>query len=103
MFVLVRGETVAWVAKENGREDIGKRTPGTVFGELGVISGRPRTSSVEVFSDTATVISIPCRAVDDLLSRDAMAVKGVLKRVTGYLIDNMSAAAGKPRQSLQTS
>lgn len=69
MFVLVRGETIAGVAGENGREIIGRGGAGTVFGELGVISGRPRSAFVEVTSEEASVIAIPCSAVDDLLAR----------------------------------
>lgn len=103
MFVLVRGETIAWIAGENGREIIGRGTEGTVFGELGVISGRPRSASVEVTSDAAAVVSIPRRAVDDLLGRDAKAVQGILKTVTGYLLDNMAAASAKAKRELQTS
>ncbi|WP_161914189.1 cyclic nucleotide-binding domain-containing protein [Methylosinus sp. C49] len=103
MFVLVRGETVAWVPEKNGREIIGRGSAGTVFGELGVISGRPRAASVEVTSDEATVVAIPRRAVDDLLGRDASAVQSILKTVTGYLLDNMAAASAKAKQELQTS
>ncbi|HEY8063911.1 MAG TPA: cyclic nucleotide-binding domain-containing protein [Methylosinus sp.] len=103
MFVLVRGETIAWVAGENGRDIIGCGSSGTVFGELGVISGRPRAASVEVTSDEATVIVIPRSAVDDLLGRDASAVQSILKTVTGYLLDNMAAASAKAKQELQTS
>lgn len=103
MFVLVRGETIAWVAGENGREIIGRGGAGTVFGELGVISGRPRSAFVEVASEEACVVAIPRSAVDDLLGRDASAVQSILKTVTGYLLDNMAAASAKAKQELQTS
>src|SRR3712207_8171147 len=47
MLVLVDGETLAWIAGENGRIELGRGHVGAVFGELGVITGRPRSASIE--------------------------------------------------------
>jgi hypothetical protein len=81
IFLLVSGETETWVAK------------GTVFGELGVITRRPRSASVEVSSDSASAVSIPKAIIDDLLERDLPATRGILKVVSGYLLNTISATA----------
>ena len=101
MFVLVRGETEAWVNRDHGRFVLGRGKPGTVFGELGVISRRPRSASIEVASSFATVVAIPRAAIDELLSRDLHAARGMLTVLSGYLLDTLSvsgvsAAAKQP-------
>ena len=77
MFVLVRGKTEAWVRGDGDRMVLGRANDGAVFGELGVITGRPRSASIEVASATATVIAIPGDALDELLGRDLHAARGI--------------------------
>jgi CRP-like cAMP-binding protein len=91
MFVLVRGNTEAWIDCDGGRVVLGRAKAGAVFGELGVITGRPRSASIEVESPTATVVVIPRDAVDDLLSRDLAATRRILDVVSGYLADTLSS------------
>ena len=99
MFVLVRGETEAWVQGEHGRVVFRRGKPGAVFGELGVITGRPRTASIEVMSPTAEVIAIPRDVVDDLLSRDLHAARAILGVVSSYLLSARPATVLPPRRA----
>jgi CRP-like cAMP-binding protein len=98
MFVLVRGETEAWAPGERGRNVIRRNKPGAVFGELGVVTGRPRTLSIEVVSPTAEVIAIPREVVDDLLSRDLHATRAILGVVSSYLLSTRPATVVPPRR-----
>ena len=91
LFVLVRGETEAWVAGDQGRIVFRRSRAGAVFGELGVITGRPRTATIEVVSGTAAAIAVPRDIIDDLLSRDLHAARGILTVVSGYLLDATDA------------
>lgn len=96
MFVLVRGETEAWIDGEHGRHVLGRSKPGDVFGELGVISGQPRTLSIEVVSPTAEVIAIPREVIDELVARDHHVTCGILAVVSGYLRNTIAAARQQP-------
>jgi CRP-like cAMP-binding protein len=101
MFVLVRGETVTWVDDGLERMVLGQSAAGAVFGELGVITGRPRSASIEVISPNATAVEIPRKVIDELLGRDLQAVRGILNVVSGYLLDNLSAkSARSPRHQV---
>ena len=105
MYVLVRGETEAWIEGAEGRRlALGHARPGAVFGELGVITGRPRSASIEVSSQSATVIAIPRDAVEGVLARDLQAALGVLKVVSGYLLDTLAATGAQaPHRQRETS
>jgi len=92
MFVLVTGETEAWIDGQHGRHVLGRGKPGAVFGELGVISGHPRAASIEVISPTAEVIAIPRRVIDELLGRDHHATRSILIVVSSYLGDTLAAS-----------
>ncbi len=100
MFVLVEGETVAFVNGADGRLVLGGARKGAVFGELGVITGRPRSASIEVASAEAIAISIPRDVIDDLLQRDLGATFGVLKVVSGYLQDTIASAGRAVARSM---
>jgi CRP-like cAMP-binding protein len=101
MFVLVTGETEAWIDGQHGRHVLGRGKPGAVFGELGVISGHPRAVSIEVISPSAEVIAIPRRVIDELLGRDHHATRSILTVVSSYLGDTLAAShqgsAGRER------
>lgn len=99
MFVLVRGETEAWIEGEQGRVVFRRGKPGAVFGELGVITGVPRTASIEVISPTAEVIAIPRDVVDDLLGRDLHAARAILGVVSSYLLTARPATVLPPRRT----
>jgi hypothetical protein len=88
-------EAEAWVRGDGGRMVLSRANDGAVFGELGVITGRPRSASIEVASATATVIAIPGDALDELLGRDLHAARGILTVVSGYLLDTLSTAAAR--------
>ena len=100
MFVLVRGETEAWVEGEQGRVVFRRGQPGAVFGEIGVITGSPRTASIEVVSPTAEVIAIPRQVIDDLLSRDLHAARAILSVVSNYLLSARPATVLSPRPAV---
>ncbi len=100
MFVLVRGETEAWVEGEHGRVVFRHGKPGAVFGEIGVITSSPRTASVEVVSPTAEVIAIPRQVIDDLLSRDLHATRAILSVVSNYLLSARPATVLPPRPAV---
>jgi hypothetical protein len=85
MFVLVRGETEAFVEGGGGRTLSGRAKPGTIFGELGVVTGRPRTATIEVASSTAEVIKVPREVINNLLDRDLYATRAVLSVVSSYV------------------
>jgi Cyclic nucleotide-binding domain/4Fe-4S binding domain len=99
MFVLVRGETEAWVEGDQGRVVFRRSRPGAVFGEIGVFTGVPRTASIEVVSPTAEVIAIPREVVDDLLSRDLHATRAILGVVSSYLLSTRPATVVPPRRA----
>ena len=100
MFVLVRGETEAWVEGEQGRVVFRRGKPGAVFGEIGVITASPRTASIEVVSPTAEVIAIPRHVIDDLLNRDLHAARAILKVVSSYLLSARPATVLPPRPAV---
>jgi hypothetical protein len=100
MFVLVRGETEAWVEGEHGRVVFRRGQPGAVFGEIGVITGAPRTASVEVVSPTAEVIAIPRDVIDNLLSSDLHAARAILNVVSNYLLSARPATVIPPRRTV---
>lgn len=93
IFLLMSGETETWVDGDGGRIVLGRGKKGAVFGELGVITRRPRSASVEVCSTSASAVSIPKAIIDDLLERDLPATRGVLKVVSGYLLNTIAATA----------
>jgi CRP-like cAMP-binding protein len=93
IFLLMSGETETWVDGDDGRVLLGRGAKGSVFGELGVITRRPRSASVEVCSASACAVSIPKAIIDDLLERDLPATRGILKVVSGYLLNTISATA----------
>jgi CRP-like cAMP-binding protein len=97
MFVLVRGETEAWAEGEHGRVVFRRGKPGAVFGEIGVITGHPRTASIEVVSPTAEVIAIPRDVIDELVSRDLHAARAILEVVSSYLLSARPATVIPPR------
>ncbi len=96
-FVLVRGETEAYVEGETGRTVFRRAQSGAVFGELGVITGRPRTASIEVVSTTAEVIEVPRDVIDNLLNRDLHATRAVLSVVSSYLLGPAPVPTEPPR------
>lgn len=100
MFVLVRGETEAWTPGGQGRVVLRRSKPGAVFGELGVVTGRPRTASIEVVSPMAEVITIPREVVDDLLSRDLHATRAILGVVSSYLLSTRPATVVPPPRAV---
>jgi hypothetical protein len=96
MFVLVRGETQAWAQGERGRIIFRRGKPGVVFGEIGIITGSPRTASVEVVTASAEVVAIPRKVIDDLLNRDLHATRAVLNVVSSYLLSAPPAPVPTP-------
>jgi Cyclic nucleotide-binding domain len=96
MFVLVRGETQAWAQGERGRIIFRREKPGVVFGEIGIITGSPRTASVEVVTASAEVVAIPRKVIDDLLNRDLHATRAVLNVVSSYLLSAPPAPVPTP-------
>jgi len=107
MFVLVRGETKAWIASDDQPIVLGRAKSGAVFGELGVITGRARSASIEVESPTATVVTIAREVIDELLSRNHEATRRILSVVSGYLADTLSSTGAlrvrRPRQLAEAS
>src|SRR5208337_1180836 len=85
MFVLLRGETEAFVERGGGRTLSGRAKPGAIFGELGVVTGRPRVATIEVASSTAEVIKVPREVINNLLNRDLHATRAVLSVVSSYV------------------
>jgi hypothetical protein len=93
MFVLVAGETRTWIETDGRQVTLGTGRPGAVFGELGVITGRPRSASVDASGDSpATVVAIPREVIEQLLSHDLTAARGILEVVSGYLLNTLAAA-----------
>ncbi len=98
LFVLVEGETDAWVESGGGRVVLGHGHKGSVFGELGVITRRARSTTIEVRSAAASAVIIPRDVVDDLLHRDLHATRALLKIVSGYLLDAIFTTAHQTPQ-----
>ena len=91
VFVVVAGETRTLIEAEGRKITIGVGRSGTVFGELGVITGRPRSASIEAAGQSpTTLVTIPREVIEQLLSHDLTAARGILDVVSGYLLDTMA-------------
>ncbi|MBV8912944.1 MAG: cyclic nucleotide-binding domain-containing protein [Acetobacteraceae bacterium] len=97
MFVLTAGEAEVHVAAGDELRVVRGLQQGAVFGELGVFTGRPRSATIAVTSATATALAIPRDVIEECLGHDAHALRGMLDRVSGYLLDTL-AAARTPRE-----
>jgi Cyclic nucleotide-binding domain len=98
MFVLVEGQTEAWVESDGRKVILGHGQKGSLFGELGVITRRARSTTVEVRSATASAVIVPRQIVDDLLHRDLHATRAILNVVSGYLLDTIFTTAHQTPQ-----
>jgi mannose-6-phosphate isomerase-like protein (cupin superfamily) len=91
VFVVMSGQTRTWIEVDGHEVTIGTGHAGTVFGELGVITGRPRSASIQATGDTpTTIVCIPRKVIEHLLSHDITATRGILDVVSGYLLDTMA-------------
>jgi CRP-like cAMP-binding protein len=67
-----------------------------VFGELGVITGRARSATVEVYADTAVVVAIPGEVIHELIGRDPQATRSILAVVSEYLFNTVEEVGIEP-------
>lgn len=102
MFVMTHGEVEVWVAMGGLRHVVGRLKSGAVFGELGVLTGRPRGASITVTSGMATVVAIPRDVIETCIGSDPHAVRGILTLVSGYLLDTLAerAVAEQPQAAM---
>jgi CRP-like cAMP-binding protein len=99
MFILLAGETRVFAETAGGRRLLRTGRSGAVFGELGVITGRARTATVEVSTEAAVVMAIPGEVIHELLGRDPQAARSILAVVSEYLFDTVEKAETEPEVS----
>jgi hypothetical protein len=102
IFVLTSGKTITWIDEAGERIILGHSAASTVFGEPGVITGSPRSASIEVTTPTATAVEIPRQVIDKIFNRDIQAARGILNVVSGYPLDTISADDEEPLLALDS-
>ncbi len=93
MFVMTHGAAEVWIDTGGFRHVVGRLQDGAVFGELGVLTGRPRGASISVTSPAAAVVAIPGDVIETCIGGDPHAVRGILTLVSGYLLDTLADEA----------
>jgi len=92
-YVLQAGETDV-LGTRGGRETrIGSMGPGSIIGEIGVITERPRAASVRVRSATARVVAINGERIRRLMRHSPSVAMGMLVGVASYV--GTPGAAGR--------
>jgi hypothetical protein len=79
---LVEGELA--VEKSDGAT-LAILKPGTLTGELGLLTGKPRTASLKVLSADTLVIEIGGQELNQLIERDSSVAASILRTVAGYI------------------
>ncbi len=59
--------------------------PGVLTGELGLLTGKPRTAALKVLSTQALVIEIGGQELNQLIERDSGVAASMLRTVAGYI------------------
>jgi len=72
------------VEKANGNV-LAKLPAGSLTGELGLLTGKPRTASLKVISSEALVIEIGGEDLNQLIERDSTVAASILRTVAGYI------------------
>ena len=72
------------VEKSNGAV-LAKLSSGSLTGELGLLTGKPRTASLKVISSEALVIEITGQDLNQLIERDSTVATSILRTVAGYI------------------
>jgi hypothetical protein len=72
------------VEKANGNV-LAKLPAGSLTGELGLLTGKPRTASLKVISPEALVIEIGGDDLNQLIERDSTVAASILRTVAGYI------------------
>jgi hypothetical protein len=72
------------VEKANGNV-LAKLPAGSLTGELGLLTGKPRTASLKVISSEALVIEIGGDDLNQLIERDSTVAASILRTVAGYI------------------
>ncbi len=106
MFVLMEGQLEALVAPPGGRRlrPVGTIRPGEVFGEMSLLTGEPRSATIEVLVD-AVVCEIAKPQMADLLARRPQIAESISLVIAGRrlaLAAGMAAAgqSGEDRDAL---
>jgi hypothetical protein len=84
-FVLQAGETDVFGMKDGRETRIGAMGQGSIIGEIGVITQRPRAASVRVRSATARVVAVNGERLRRLMKHSPTVAMGMLVGVASYL------------------
>jgi hypothetical protein len=85
VLLVVRGTAKILVETARGTASVGLVEPGQTIGELGVITGEPRSAAAVADDDGASVLSIPAAIFRALLDQDLRATTGMLRLVSERL------------------
>jgi CRP-like cAMP-binding protein len=85
VLLVVEGSAKILVETTRGTASIGLVEPGQTIGELGAITGEPRSSAAVADDDGAAVLSIPAAVFRALLDQDLRATSGMLRLVSERL------------------
>jgi CRP-like cAMP-binding protein len=83
--MLQSGETDVFGRKDGRESRIGAMGPGSIIGEIGVITERPRAASVRVCSSVARVVAINGERIRRLIQRSPSVAMGMLVGVASYV------------------
>lgn len=84
-FLLQKGEADVLVDKEGQEIRVRTLTDGALIGELGVITGKPRTASIRISSSAARILTINGERLRWLMERDASVSMNMLSVVSTYI------------------
>ncbi len=92
LFIVVSGALGVYIRTESGERFVGRIGPGEVVGEMGLISGEPRSATVRCLRD-AEVLAIAKVEWDSFANRHP----GALRGVTRTLIEPFARGAKRRR------
>ncbi len=100
LYLVIEGEADVWSETPAGREHISSLSAGSVFGEMGMMTGAPRSATVTARTDVVAYRLDKEGFAEILRSRPDIAdsMSHVLARRQADLHDHLAAAAAAPRE-----
>jgi hypothetical protein len=93
VLLVVEGSAKVLVETARGTASVGVVEPGQTIGELGAITGEPRSAAAVADDDGAAVLSIPTAIFRALLDQDLRAATGMLRLVSERLTQSIGKVA----------
>jgi len=100
LYLVIEGEADVWSETPAGRQHVSTLRPGSVFGEMGMMTGAPRSATVTARTDVLAYRLDKEGFAEILHSRPDIAdsISHVLARRQADLHDHVAAAAAMPRE-----